>query len=76
VKIEHCPVCGESGSLTRTNVVIDGKKYGPYPAVQHYAGYDREKKRWKKRTCYIRVRRLDPNQKAQLQRLLRKHANI
>jgi hypothetical protein len=52
--------------------IVNGKRYGPYPQVQHYAGYDIRAHKRKIKVCYIRTQLLKQNQRRQLKRLLSK----
>ena len=67
-----CPVCGRRGSLMMVSRIVNGKRYGPYPQVQHYAGYDIRVRNRKIKVCYIRTQLLKQNQRRQLKRSLSK----
>jgi len=67
-----CPVCGRRGSLMMVSRIVNGKRYGPYAQVQHYAGYDVRTHNRKIKVCYIRTQLLKQNERRQLKRLLSK----
>jgi len=70
--IAKCPACGRRGSLMMVSRIVNGKRYGPYPQVQHYVGYDVRVRNRRIRVCYIRTQLLKQNQARQLKRLLSK----
>lgn len=67
--VESCPKCHKAGYLVREYRKGQGKRYGPYLAVNHYvskshSGHARI------RRCYISLKKLAPNEKTRICKLL------
>jgi len=67
--IDHCPKCGRPGYLVRKFRLMHGKRYGPYPTVQHYDSKSAQGTT-KVKLCFISLKKLYPSEEARISRLL------
>jgi len=71
--IDKCPKCGQPGHLTKKPRRILGRLYGPYLAVEHYAGKTPTGST-RLRQCHISISKLKlaGDEMARIRRLLAK----
>ena len=61
-----CPKCGREGRLRRQYKqcgkanckCASGQLHGPYPFVEHYLGYNAEKRRHRSERCHLSKKKL------------------